>query len=259
MDGADNGKACSLHRPAHRPYPPRRLRRTKSNAAHASLQACAKMRNTHSGHVAVQVHSARLETRPLGTNGPPPLCCVAEIECGGRSSTSETESSGGSAAGGIRYEWEEVRSRPGRALGLHARGAPGRRRSKQRPPPGLPPALPQSLAFYVGPSDRAPHLKLVLRRPSAGSQQGQFVAAGSLGLDPLLGSGNGGSSGNGGGGAEGPQGSWPRSHQVSVQMVDEVGKHAGAVQATLHVTPRAEGGGEAAPAPAPAGRVQTCG
>ena len=219
------------------------------------------MRNTHSGHVAVEVHSASLEKRPAGSDGPPPLYCVAEIEAHGRSSTSMSESSGGSPSGGICYEWEEVRWKGGGRssvwLGAHAWPCLAQHRGAASCP--CPPSHPlQSLAFYVSPSDRPPHLKLVLRRPSASSRQGEFVAAGSLGLDPLLRSSSGGGGGGGGGGdEEGPPAGSPRSHQVSVQLVDEVGRHAGAVQATLHVTPGSEGGGEAAAAAAAAGEAQT--
>jgi hypothetical protein len=80
----------------------------------------------------------------------------------------------------------------------------------------------------VSPTGRSQHLKLVLFAPSEHGQQ--YVAAGSLGLDSLLGS--------------------DTPHQrVTVPVVDEVGKHAGEVDCTLRFPsrPPSAAAGDAAP------------
>ncbi|KAI7840205.1 hypothetical protein COHA_005987 [Chlorella ohadii] len=86
----------------------------------------------------------------------------------------------------------------------------------------------EEFEFVVSPTGRSQHLKLVL---FALSEQGQqYVAAGSLGLDSLLGS--------------------DTPHQrVTVPVVDEVGKHAGAVDCTLRFPsrPPSAADGDAAP------------
>lgn len=73
--------------------------------------------------------------------------------------------------------------------------------------------LLQDLSFTLCPSDRAQHLSLVLFRPAADAPGGhQYVAAGSLGLDPLL-----------------QMDSPSARHDVSVPVVDEVSKEAGSM------------------------------
>ena len=95
----------------------------------------------------------------------------------------------------------------------------------------------ERLCFRVPPSPRAQHLKLVLYRPApAAGAQHEYVACGSQGLDHLLAAQEqhaGQPQQQEPPACEQPQP--PRPHTLSVPVVDEVGKHAGAVHCTLHI------------------------
>lgn len=154
----------------------------------------------HSLHITV--HSAQLESRACAGSL---VCCaqVASLEAvSPRARTVEAPVAPGSSGGSAFVSWEE------------------------------------EVALLVGPSARPQHLKLVLyangsSRSAAGNSEqggsdnpcsgsvtgGEYVAAGSLGLDTLLEAGGCGSG----------------RQQFRVPMVDEVGRHAGDVSCTLRV------------------------
>ena len=144
------------------------------------------------------------------------LFCVAEIEPWGRLRTQDTRPSSSSGGPGQRVSWEEVsggRCGAGAGAGNNS-NAPIHAALHTGHPP-----LPQDLCFTLGPSDRAQHLSLVLFRPAANAPGGhQYVAAGSLGLEPLL---------------EAPS----ARHEVSVPVVDEVSSRRSCPPAQLCAGP----------------------
>lgn len=153
------------------------------------------------------MHAASLDSLPPA---PPDsqerLVCVCEIERSARLHTRE-----------IRYTSEPGGERTAVSVSFEEASAAWGRRSPAAHPAAvlssaecnnLTPCLLQDLSFHVGHADRAQHLKLVLFRPSDGSRV--YVAAGSLGLEPLLHS------------------DAAQRHSVSVPVVDEASALAGA-------------------------------
>ncbi|KAL4458340.1 hypothetical protein ABPG75_013205 [Micractinium tetrahymenae] len=145
----------------------------------------------------ITVHSAQLEEHACAGS----LVCCAQVASSEavspRAKTDEASVASSSGGGAAFVSWEE------------------------------------EVAFQVGHIGRPQHLKLVLYAPAGGRSSAppgsgepgvsgrgrEYVAAGSLGLESLLEPG-----GRGG------------RQRVSVPVVDEVGRHAGEVSCTVHVT-----------------------
>ena len=160
----------------------------------------------------LKVHSASLELAPAPDSV---YFCVAEVEQH-RLHTSSSPIS--TSQGSTFISWEEVRC--GDRSVERRQGTERVRRGARRLAPFIflqaSTLAPQDLECPVS-RPHAQRLKLVLFRPAGGDGH-EYVAAGSLGLDPFLESDT-------------------HRHRISLPVVDEVGKHAGEVACTLSFSP----------------------